>query len=213
MRLGRSHIIGAAVALIAIIGVGVFYLFDGFELFTGDKELARRRILAEDFGKYAKAYQKRTLPWTIDLNSMHVTPDGMKQIDEELVPKYVEIDKNNGINPREYNYFADGRIRIGSEYSGYLTLRLPKSGRFEHKYLLRVYDKYGTLRAKMSTAEFVGDTKFLNITEMIIYKNMKMKLTDKGVIMSANCDSIASIFTSEVRDYQIGAQGAIERLK
>ena len=110
MRLGRSHIIGAAAALIAIIGVGVFYLFDGFELFTGDKELARRRILAEDFGRYAKAYQKRTLPWTIDLNSMHVTTDGMKQIDEELVRKYIEIDKNNGINPREYNYYADGQI-------------------------------------------------------------------------------------------------------
>lgn len=216
MEISKRTIWAAGGAIILGVAIFIFYLFGGFEIFSSEEGVSKKKEKQyKSFTTFDKKFNYIALPYSIELANMNVNSNNLKKLDSMQVKEFLE---NNRYAKEDYNmlsdfnYFAVAKLSVGSNYWAYIILKSPTNGKFISKYFLRIFDKSGTLRSQMQIAEFVGDTKFLNIKEAVIGTNYRMTISEKGVLFSAKCDSISSIFTTSVKDYKISSDGVIDRL-
>ncbi len=216
MEISKKTIWSAGGAILLGVAIFIFYLFGGFEIFSSEKGVSKKHEKQyKSFTTFNNKFNYVVLPYSIELANMHINSHNLKKLDTLLVKEYLESNrytKEDYNKLSDFNYYAVAKLSIGGNYSGYVILKSPTNGKFISKYFLRIFDKSGTLRSQMQIAEFVGDTKFLNIKEAVIGTNYRMIISEKGVLFSAKCDSISSIFTTSVKDYKISSDGIIDRV-
>jgi hypothetical protein len=215
MDISKRTIWAAIAALTLGIAILAFYLFGGFELFSGDEGIQQKERKVKSFTQFSDLFQYAPLPYSVDLANIAFMQPKSKAIDTNLVKEFIELNRYTAQDFNklsDFTYFPVAKLNIHSNYLAFIILKTPNNGKFIQKYFLRIFDHQGSLRSQMQIAEFIGDTKFLNAREAVISNNYKMTISDKGVLFSDKCDSISSIFTTAVKDYKISSDGIIDVL-
>ncbi len=212
--IAKKKLYWALAVLLLGIGIGIFYIYDGFEIFSSDKDPDKLRRSDFAYSKYISLFPTFTLPYSIELVNIELDKGKMKLLDTNFILNFVE----KRINPdtkedqiRGYNYFAVSKFYVYDNLMGVVVLKSPKNQKMIGKYIMKLFTKDGEQKSKFEMAQFYGDNKFMTIKEGKVFPGGLISIKEKGIVFSPNCDSISSIYSISTSDYKFGADGYIEK--
>ena len=196
------------------VAIGIFYLYDGFEIFSSLKDPEKLRRSDFNFSKYINNFPTCSIPYSIELINIELEKSKYKLLDSNFVLNFIE----KRINPdtkedqlKEYNFYAISKFYIYDNLIGVVTLKSPKNQKMIGKYIMKLFTKDGQQKSKFEIAQFYGDPRFMTMKEGKIFPGGLISIKEKGIVFSANCDSISSVYIMNTADYKFGADGHIEK--
>lgn len=196
------------------IGVAIFYLYDGFEIFSSDKDPDKLRRSDYNFTKYVNLFYTANIPFSIELVNVELEKTKLKALDTNFVLNFVE----KRINPdtkedqiKKYNYYAYSKFYIYDNLMGLIVLKTPKNEKMNGKFIMKLFTKDGEQKSKFELAQYFGDNKFMTMKEGKVFPGGLISIKEKGIVFSPNCDSIQSVYTISTSDYKFGQEGYIEK--
>jgi hypothetical protein len=214
IMISKKKIYWALGVLLIGVGIGIFYIYDGFEIFSSEKEPDKVRRSDFAYSKYVNLFSTFSIPYSIELVNIELEKSKMKKLDTNFVLNFVEKRVNPDTKEDQfqlYEYFAVSKFYIYDNLMGIVVLKSPKNQKMIGNYIMKLYTKDGEQKSKFEIAQYYGDNKFMTIKEGKIFPGGLISIKEKGIVFSKNCDSISSVYTMGTSDYKFGADGYIEK--
>lgn len=203
----RKYLIIILSVILLAAALVTAYIMGGFRFILGDEPLSDKAVSTKKFSdEFIAKFNKLTLPYSLDL--VNFKPDA--NLHNIIQPAEAKIYLNE--NDTNYRYFAAGRIEFSNRNVGYIILKEPKNGKFEHRYFMRIFDNYFNIRGQMKIAEFSSDNKLEKIDEAIFYKNNFFSIDTKSIEWDSTGTNIKSAKVIYQSKFKVKTDGSIESI-